>query len=54
MGDDKSVIAVVVVATVVGAGVPQLLTAAVAGVIITVFVVTMKLLYYLYIYFYEP
>ena len=39
VGDDKSVIAVVVVATVVGAGVPLLTTAAVAGVIITVFVV---------------
>ena len=39
VGDDKSVIAVVAVATVVGAGVPLLTTAAVAGVIITVFVV---------------
>ena len=39
VGDDKSVIAVVVVATVVGAGVPLLTTAAVTGVIITVFVV---------------
>ena len=39
VGDDKSVIAVVAVATVVGAGVPLLTTAAVTGVIITVFVV---------------
>ena len=38
VGDDKSVIAVVAVAT-VGAGVPLLTTAAVAGVIVTVFVV---------------